>query len=113
MVLKRVVRIPIYKYKITVIVSDTVEEVQKIYPEIGECHACTLEGKYDSVVWFPPELDNIIHECEHLKNNIWNYIGYTPQSNNDEVDAYLVSYLVNTITKIVIQHPSVNSMLNK
>lgn len=30
---------------------------------------------------------SIIHEAEHIKNSIWRYIGYTPQEDNDEVDA--------------------------
>lgn len=28
---------------------------------------------------------SIVHEAEHIKNHIWQYIGYTPQRDNDEV----------------------------
>ena len=38
---------------------------------------------------------SIIHEAEHIKNSIWRYIGYTPQEDNDEVDAYLITYIYN------------------
>lgn len=36
---------------------------------------------------------SIVHEAEHIKNHIWQYIGYTPQRDNDEVDAYLLTYI--------------------
>jgi hypothetical protein len=37
----------------------------------------------------------IAHESEHIKNAIWRYIGYEPQRDNDEVDAYLLTYIYN------------------
>ena len=36
---------------------------------------------------------SIAHESEHIKNAIWRYIGYEPQRDNDEVDAYLLTYI--------------------
>lgn len=36
---------------------------------------------------------SIAHEAVHIKNAIWRYIGYEPQRDNDEVDAYLVTYI--------------------
>ena len=41
---------------------------------------------------------SIVHEAEHIKNHIWQYIGYTPQRDNDEVDAYLLTYIYDKIT---------------
>lgn len=39
-----------------------------------------------------------------LKNSIWRYIGYTPQADNDEVDAYLLTYIYKKITDVFYKH---------
>lgn len=38
------------------------------------------------------------------KNHIWQYIGYTPQRDNDEVDAYLLTYIYDKITQVFYKH---------
>ena len=48
--------------------------------------------------------NTVAHECVHLKNCIWKYIGYKPEANNDEVDAYLVEYLFDQVSKVVAKH---------
>ena len=47
---------------------------------------------------------SIVHEAEHIKNHIWQYIGYTPQRDNDEVDAYLLTYIYDKITQVFYKH---------
>ena len=47
---------------------------------------------------------NQIPEAEHIKNSIWRYIGYTPQEDNDEVDAYLITYIYDKITSVFYKH---------
>ena len=46
----------------------------------------------------------IVHEAEHVKNYIWANIGYTPQRDNDEVDAYLLKYIYNKIADVFYKH---------
>lgn len=106
MVTKRTIKVPIYDYKIIIVVADTWEEAHKLYPSIGEkAKACVLEGPNHSIIAIPPcQPDLIVHECVHLKNCIWNYIGYKPVVDNDEVDAYLVEYLFNQVSKVVAKH---------
>lgn len=41
---------------------------------------------------------------EQIKNHIWQYIGYTPQRDNDEVDAYLLTYIYDKITQVFYKH---------
>ena len=107
MITKKIIKVPIYDYKITIIVSDTFEEANKLYPEMHQCNACVLESSTESVIVIPPnQLDILAHECVHLKNNIWTYIGYKPTSDNDEVDAYLIQYLFNEVYKVVDKHIS-------
>lgn len=45
-----------------------------------------------------------VHEAEHIKNHIWQYIGYTPQRDNGEVDAYLLTYIYDKITQVFYKH---------
>jgi hypothetical protein len=47
---------------------------------------------------------SIIHESEHVKNLIWEYIGYNPQVGNDEVDAYLIAYIYKKIMEVYNKH---------
>ena len=107
MITKKIIKVPIYDYKITIIVSDTFEEANKLYPEMHQCNACVLGSPTESVIVIPPnQLGTLAHECVHLKNNIWTYIGYKPTSDNDEVDAYLIQYLFNEVYKVVDKHIS-------
>lgn len=46
----------------------------------------------------------IAHECLHVKNAVWNRIGYSPQVLNDEVDAYLLDYIMTEVLKVVEKH---------
>lgn len=105
MVTKKIIKVPIYDYKVVIVVADTWEEAQELYPSIGEGKACVLEDSNHSIIVIPPhQPDLIVHECVHLKNCIWNYIGYKPVVDNDEVDAYLVEYLFNQVSKAEAKH---------
>ena len=46
----------------------------------------------------------IAHECLHVKNAVWARIGYSPQALNDEVDAYLLDYIMTEVLKVVEKH---------
>lgn len=106
MLTKKTIKVPIYDYKVIIVVADTWEEVHKMYPDIeDEGRACVLECSDYSIIAVPPhQPECVVHECVHLKNCIWNYIGYKPIPNNDEVDAYLVEYLFNEVLKVVKKH---------
>ena len=51
-------------------------------------------------------IPTVVHECGHIANMIWKYIGYTPIRDNDEVDQYLRTYLFEEINKIINKHLS-------
>ena len=106
MITKKTIKVPIYDYRVIIVVADTLKEVYKIYPDIDyEGKACVAENTNYSIIAIPPYKTNlIVHECVHLKNCIWNYIGYKPEANNDEVDAYLVEYLFDQVSKVVAKH---------
>lgn len=106
MITKKTIKVPIYDYRVIIVVADTLKEVYKIYPDIDyEGKACVAEYTNYSIIAIPPYQPEIIaHECVHLKNCIWKYIGYKPEANNDEVDAYLVGYLFDQVSKVVAKH---------
>ena len=60
----------------------------------GHCTVCCTP-KYSS---------SVVHEAGHIKNLIWEYIGYTPMVDNDEVDQYLHTYIYEQIIKVLNKH---------
>ena len=107
MVTKKVINIPIFRSKLKIIVVDNIKEALEIEPNIPpEADSCMLdygEGRV-MVIIASNDMSTIAHECLHIKNAVWNRIGYSPQVSNDEVDAYLVEYLFNQVSKVVAKH---------
>lgn len=107
MVTKRTIKVPIYDYRVIIIVVDTWEETKEACPSLDyEGRACVIEQENGtSTIVIPPNQPaTVVHECVHLKNCIWNYIGQIPRADNDEVDAYLVEYLFTEVSKVVAKH---------
>jgi hypothetical protein len=70
-----------------------------------EANAITIMSYGAALVAVNSKKDSsIVHEAEHIKNAIWNYIGYTPQRDNDEVDAYLLAYIYKKIAEVFYKH---------
>lgn len=110
MVTKKKLIIPIFNYSLHVLIFDDWEEVSHLFDGGPEPKAITATDYGRSIVAINSKRGNsIIHEAEHVKNAIWKYIGYTPQRDNDEVDAYLITYIYSKITDIYYKH---NNMKN-
>ena len=105
MITRRNVTVPIYGYKLTIVIFDKWEEVSHMFDGGPEPRAITdiWYGKA-LVAVNSKEETSIIHESEHIKNAIWEYIGYKPQLGNDEVDAYLLAYIYKKIKEVFIKH---------
>ena len=100
--------VPIYNFKVEVVVFDSLLEVRNKYPEfmtVGT-KACTVEYSNSMAKIIVPsyKYSSVIHELEHIKNLIWKDKGYKPQENNDEPDAYLIEYLYDKVDKIIRKH---------
>lgn len=97
MITKRKINIPIFDYKLTIVIFDDWEELKEILPNYDldeEARAVTLSQYGASLVAVNSRRgSSIVHEAEHVKNKIWEYIGYIPQRDNDEVDAYVITYI--------------------
>lgn len=108
MITQKKMIIPIFNYKLTVVIFDKWEEMGSFLPkeemEQG-AKAITISNYGASLVGVNSKMDSsIVHEAEHVKNRIWEYIGYTPQRDNDEVDAYLLTYIYDKIASIFYKH---------
>lgn len=101
MVTQRKINIPIFDYKLTIVIFDKWEEVEHLFDGGPEPRAITKTRYGASLVAINSKKgDSIIHEAEHIKNAIWSYIGYSPQRDNDEVDAYLIAYIYKRIMEL-------------
>lgn len=108
MITQKKIIIPIFDYRLTIIIFDKWQELDKFLPEDEmelEAKAITLHQHGASLVAVNAKRGNsIAHESEHIKNAIWRYIGYEPQRDNDEVDAYLLTYIYSKITDVFYKH---------
>lgn len=91
MITKRKMIVPIFGYKLTIVIFDDWEELKDYLPKEDlevEAKAITLSAYGASLVAINSKRgSSIVHEAEHIKNHIWSFIGYRPQRDNDEVDA--------------------------
>lgn len=109
MITERKINVPIYDFKVAVVVFDERKEAQEKYPEFftSGTKACTIEYIGDSkakLILPSDDYGSVVHELEHVKNLIWKVKGYRPQADNDEPDAYLIGYLYDKVDKIIKDH---------
>lgn len=111
MITQKKMIVPIFDYKLTIVIFDKWEELDRFLPKEEmeqEANAITISQYGASLVAVNSKRgSSIVHEAEHIKNHIWNYIGYTPQRDNDEVDAYFLTYIYNKITDVFYKHDKV------
>lgn len=100
--------IPIFEYRVNVYIFDKWSEIKDFVdsdtyrdPALG----LTIDDySYSSVFINSRSLRTIVHEAVHIKNNLWSFIGYKPQVDNDEIDAYVVTYIYQRILEIFNKH---------
>lgn len=99
--------IPIFEVVLKVYIFDDQSEIESITGEQRPSKGLTFTSEsFDPIgvaidSHYP---STIVHEAEHVKNYIWAHIGYTPQRDNDEVDAYLLKYIYNKIVGVFYKH---------
>ena len=107
MLTEKVITVPIYKYCLKIVVFDNYQEVADKYfnGKENDCNAITVDYGDKSMMCIPPDhIPTIVHECEHVKSNIWRRIGHITTPENDEVDAYLLEYIFKEAMKLVRKH---------
>lgn len=99
--------IPIFDYKLTVIIFDKWEEVNHIFKGNGVPGTTLADLEHGNAIVGISSVkgeNSIVHEAEHVKNFLRDYIGYEPQADNDEVDAYLIGYIYKKIREVFDKH---------
>ena len=109
MVTSKRVKIPLYPCYLKGIIYDDSEEIKGKYEacngnEGGFFHCSDDYTEYVLAVKSSSGVTAISHEAEHIKNRIFYLIGYDTVLLNDEVDAYLVCWIVNFITDLYWKH---------
>ena len=107
MITKKTINIPIFRLKLKIVVVDDIEEALEIDTNINtEADSLVIDHNNGTatVVIASNDMSIIAHECLHVKNAVWNRIGYSPNPLNDEVDAYLLDYIMAEVLKIVEKH---------
>lgn len=105
MITQKKMIIPIFDYKLTVLIYDSWSEVRDYFDDDEEPRGITKSWYGASLVAVNSKYAaSIVHEAEHVKNEMWNYIGYRPQADNDEVDAYVITYLYNKMADVYYKH---------
>lgn len=101
---KSIINIPIYDYRLHVIVTSDIEEVNKKYNLNysnfkGLCLRHT-KRRLLSIIFNNKKGINfgtIAHEIVHVKNYIFYECGYNNDVSNDEAEAYFVGWLTNKV----------------
>lgn len=107
MITKKNINIPIFRLKLKIVVVDDIEEALEINPNIDtEANSLVIDNNNGTatIVIASNDMSIIAHECLHVKNAVWNRIGYSPNPMNDEVDAYLLDYIMTEVLKVVEKH---------
>ena len=107
MITKKNINIPIFRLKLKIVVVDDIEEALEIDTNINtEADSLVIDHNNGivTVVIASNDMSIIAHECLHVKNAVWNRIGYSPNPVNDEVDAYLLDYIMTEVLKVVEKH---------
>lgn len=112
MVTRKKIEIPIFNYKLNIVIFDDWEEIKYDLPleeRDIEAKAITLEYHSRGTVLINSKRgSSIVHESGHIKNHIWSFIGYEPMRDNDEVDQYLVTYVYTKIVEVFYKHNNIS-----
>ena len=107
MITKKTFKVPLYPFKIEVIIYDDIKEVEKYRPN-RKGYSSFCDGFEDGFIrigiYSKSGGSFIAHECHHAKSYIWEIIGYKPIADNDEVDAYLIAWISKAVTDVFYKH---------
>lgn len=105
MITQRSTIIPIFNYKLGIIIYDNWNEVKHLFDGGPEPSGITKSSYGKALVAINSKRHScVIHESEHIKNLIWEFINYKTVLGNDEVDAYLLTYIFSKIESVYIKH---------
>jgi len=120
---KQSIKLPIYPGNLTIICSNSAKKVKKVLPEFSTSkiygHTYFNVGNDNRsnfiIILDPTHKDfsdkgtgdihsTIGHEAFHVSNFILSYIGHKSDIDNDEVQAYLIDFIIKTVNKFLLKH---------
>lgn len=107
---KKRFKIPIFNYGLIVTVFDNASDIQDVINSTDgiPSRGITIPAdSYSNIYIRKGDYSTASHEALHITNLIWKYIGYMPQRDNDEVSAYLSTYIYDLISKVLKIHSNV------
>ena len=108
MLTKKKLMIPIFDYSLTIIIFDDWKELEGYLSKEAFSEPCkgitTFKEGAALVAINAARGSTIVHESLHVVNGVWNYIGYEPVRDNDEVSAYLLTYIYDKIVDVFYNH---------
>lgn len=116
MITKKLYRVPIYPNKLEIVIYDDVNEIQNYRPDrkgfIAFCDKFP-DGFIRIGICSNSKISIVAHEAEHAKNAIWRHIGYSATEANDEVDAYLIEWIVSKTSTLLNKHNNNKNVKDK
>ena len=109
MVTEKIIKVPIFDFKLRVVVFDDTKEAIEWCPEYFKqgYSALTLEhtDSCKATIIIPSKYyGSTVHELVHAKNLLFKAKGIKPDVDNDEVEAYLMSWLYEQVDVIIKKH---------
>ena len=108
MITKKTIKVPLYPCKLQVVIFDDKHEVEYFGEYLDDITNGFCDYFKDGFIRISVKSDSgvgaISHESHHAKSYVWKHIDYKPQADNDEVDAYLLSWIVKQVTKLYYKH---------
>lgn len=107
---KKRFKIPIFNYGLIVTVFDNTSDIPDVINSTDgiPSRGITIPAdNYSNVYIRKEDYSTASHEALHITNLIWKYIGYMPQRDNDEVSAYLSTYIYDLISKVLKIHSNI------
>lgn len=107
MITRKSFRLPIYGVPYEIAFADSWEEAVKIDPDFPCFQSARTVWDDDTnlglkMIFLGDSAGPSVcaHECVHLANRIWVVVGYKPDIENDEPDAYLVGHLMSAVMEV-------------
>jgi len=106
---RKKIHIPIIPFSFELIVYDKDEEIKETFGvDMIDCYAGVFEFKNKTKLAIKSSCDVgiIVHECNHIANKAFYWIGYNPCTENDEMQSYFIQYIFEQVNKFFIKTTS-------
>lgn len=114
MITRKSLTIPIFGFRLKIFIFDDKKELLGYLPEEDlklHFNGISYGEPFSGTVAINSKCQSTItHEAVHITDFVWKSIGYTPDRDNDEVTAYLLTYIYEKIYDVFIAHNNKKSL---